>query len=175
MKITTLLTLILSFASLTAFADDPAGRYDGFTLNGFRLHSVEYWGNGNYDGGNGVSFGYLTNDKDWNRSCARTAWTELKRILKLNTPEMRALREAGGPTGIYIIISDWTESLQPGKLEPASVWHYNADQNGRGGLIKFHAQSHSGSGAHYLCNSPKEEQLIQFAIEAKKKIDESGN
>lgn len=165
---------LLPLATFAEEGDDPSGQYAGFSSNGFRLASIEYWGNGKYDGGNGVSFGYFSNTKEWNRACGRTAWKELKKTLELNTPEMQALREAKGPTGIYIIISDWTAHNEPDEqLQPAEVWHYNGDDKGRGGLIKFHGHAKLGADGKLLCHSPTQEQLIQFAIEAKRKIDES--
>jgi hypothetical protein len=170
MKTILLALLLWTHAS---FAADP--NYGSFTSNGYRMNSIEYWAHGNYDNHNGVSFGYGSNTDPWSQECARKSYDQLKTILDKNLPEMQALKSVEGPTGIYIIISDWTSQNVPDdQVRAARVWHYNGDeQTHKGGLIKFHSNTKKGSDGKTICHLPTEPQLIDFAVKVKGQIDDA--
>lgn len=145
----------------TAFADaaDPA---EPFALNGYRMNAIEYWGRGGYAGGAEVSFGFRTNANLWNQECARATHAELVASLTSNSEELRGLRAALGPSGIYIIVSDWT--LKDTPLPKGEVWHYNEDPvTHRGGLIKFHAYAKRELDGTFSCDYPTDALLREFA------------
>ncbi|HUP56409.1 MAG TPA: hypothetical protein VM598_03080 [Bdellovibrionota bacterium] len=165
-----LTALFLATVALAEDRQDPREPY--YSPSGYGMSAIEYWGSCGYAGGRGVSFGFRTNRVESNQECARKAYQEMKSAIDANPAEMGELAALGGPRTIYLIMSDCTQE----GAEPltASVWHYNARSDGRGGLIKFHAVTQvsvTESGERTVeCKVPGAEEFYQFVRDVRDRI-----
>src|SRR5690606_18210780 len=106
-------------------------------------------------------------ERQFNLDCAARAFGELKAALDNETPEMRELASLDGPTWIYLILSDCTDT---GSAVPARMWHYAADNDGRGGLIKFHAVTRKLADGSVQCMHPTRDDFNAFVRQARDRI-----
>jgi hypothetical protein len=147
--------------SLNAFAqgyevleDDARAGLPG-SSGGYSVGGPEFW---NYDAAVSGSidpvFGWDTGSEAAKR-CAEQAWRTLKPVLEHPSDPLKL--KANGMNRFFV----WVDDLQkdPQRRVSARVWHYNANEEGRRGIVKF--QSHVDKDG--VCHTPSIDDLFAFA------------